>query len=335
MCGTNEKNVHGDLVRVKDAPEGSIPLITKFIPLEEALKYAEETYLHYKREFMNSCADDADLLDKSKRWQRASRELMRWAGSLFNVNKDNQKKQEYAQALMDKITKDSSLRFANVHVHVQHEIAKEPGNQTKRDRLETAEFSSGGFLRSAVATQQCYQELFEKGQVYTNVEMRGEAAASKRVHDLREKVLPKDVIYVPGRVIPPYPVPEGQRVPYHPDPYELYKSQPVDAYEWDEKLGEVVLKEGYVSPDNLIDRDSVQYDPVNMKCTMKYRGGVPVTWDWWKAKDLTDRPERGSWTANYLQRSYRQMLWDLPQGILKFTSVDEEVPEYNRIPDQK
>ena len=327
-----EKMVHGDKVMVQDAADGRMPLITEFISLEEAVSLAEETYLHYKREFMASFGDDADIPEKSKRWQRSSRELLRWAGTLFNVCRDDPEKQEKARALMDKVSKDSMLRFANLAKHVTNKITKEPVNQTQRDRLDNAVYSCGAFVRDALATQNRYNELFEKGEIYTSAEMQGEAAASARVAEFREKVLPPGTIYTPGRVIPPYIVPEGQRVPYHPDPYEVYKSQPVDAYEWDEELEEIVLKKDYVSPDGLVDHESVLYDTENMTCTMKYRGGTPVTWNWWKAKDLSDLPEKGSWTAEYLSRAYWQMLWDKTPGVLKHTEADEEVPEYNRIP---
>ena len=106
-------------------------------------------------------------------------------------------------------------------------------------------------------------------------------------------------------------------MPKEPDPYTLVESQPIDAYVFDRELDEYVIKKGYVSEDGLIDDQSVVIDPKAGKITMKYRGGVPVTWDWWKAKDTGDLPEEGSWAAEYLYREFHQLLDDLQPGILK------------------
>ena len=73
----------------------------------------------------------------------------------------------------------------------------------------------------------------------------------------------------------------------------------------------------------------MKYDPVNGKCTIKYRGGVPVTWDYWKAKDLSDVPQPGSWLVEYLRRAYLQMLEDEEPGILKHRPEEDEIPPYN------
>ena len=322
-----KRNITGDQITVKAAADGHIPLDIDYESLEKSMERSKDKYLRYKQDFFNSCADDSDFLTKCKRWQRAAHDYLRWAGTLFNVCKDDLDKRQAAREIMDKITKDSSIRHRNLCKHTDYVTSKEP---EKIDKMDKAEFESAAFLRNAALTQDRFNELFEKGENYNGSELQAEAEASARVAYFRENTLPKDHIFIPGRIIPPHPVPRKQRVPYEPDPYEVYKSQPVEAYEYDETVDELVLKEGYVSPDGLVDRDSVSYDPENMKCTMKYRGGVPVTWDWWKAKDLGEIPT--GWAAEYLIRQYAQMKGDEVIRILEHRDYEDEAPDYNRIP---
>ena len=325
-----KRNITGDLMTVKEAAEGHIALVTDYESLDRSMDRAKEKYLRCKQDFFNSWADDADFLTKCKRWQRAANEYLRWAGTVFNVCKDDDEKRQAVRDIMDKITKDSSIRHRNLCIHTEHVTSKEPD---KTDKMDKAEHESAAFLRNAALTQEHFNELYQKGENYVGSEMQAEMEASARTAWFRENLFPKDHILLPGRVIPPYPVPRTQRVPYHPDPYEVYNSQPVDAYEYDEQTDELVLKEGYVSPDGLVDRDSVKYDTQHMKWTMKYRGGVPVTWDWWKPKDLSDIPE--GWAAEYLIREYAQMQEDEVFRILEHRDYEDEVPEYNKIPDGK
>ena len=159
-----------------------------------------------------------------------------------------------------------------------------------------------------------------------------EDKAAIRAAEMREKVLAGDRFYSPGRIIPPHRIPWGERVPYEPDAYELYHRQPVDAYEFDYEEEEPVLKEGYISPDGLIDRDSVKYDRKNRKCTIKYRGGTPVTWDYWKAESTADVPVAGSWVEEYIIRSFHQFMADQAPGILKHQDYEDVIQEYDKIP---
>ncbi|MBQ6344235.1 MAG: hypothetical protein IJI41_14020, partial [Anaerolineaceae bacterium] len=97
-------------------------------------------------------------------------------------------------------------------------------------------------------------------------------------------------------------------------------------------IDEIVIKKGYVSPDGLIDDRSITYDLENGKCTMKYRGGVPVTWDFWKAKGTWDAPDPESWTGEYIYRLYQQQETDEQPGVLKHQSYEDEVQDYDKIP---
>ena len=104
-----KRNITGDLMTVKEAAEGHIALVTDYESLDRSMDRAKEKYLRCKQDFFNSWADDADFLTKCKRWQRAANEYLRWAGTVFNVCKDDDEKRQAVRDIMDKITKDSSM----------------------------------------------------------------------------------------------------------------------------------------------------------------------------------------------------------------------------------
>ena len=317
---------------------GRPSLFVDYISLEDSLKRAEEKYERDRANYFNTLADEPVLPKKSKKWDRSAWDYMRWAGTLFNADISNNAQRKRALEIMDRITKDSGVRHNNAiqHANIMNEKAAASGDEKvieeTEEKMDKAEMESGSFFRNAILTQVRFNKLFEKGEGYASSKHEKEAEASARVAEMREKYYPTDHIYLPGRIIPPHPVPWGERVPTYPDPYVLAKSQPVDAYEFDETIDEIVIKKGYVSPDGLIDERSVTYDLENGKCTMKYRGGVPVTWDFWKAKGTWDAPDPESWTGEYIYRLYQQQEADEQPGVLKHQSYEDEVQDYDKIP---
>ena len=325
-----DKNIVGETTPV--LTEAGHPMLHSDYPsIMESLKRALERYRRDKVNYFNTLGDDQNLIKKMKRWQRSARDVISWAGTLFNANVNDQEYRDTAMEILDKVTKEAQIQLKNAEQLTDSavEAADENDKESVRDKMENAEYSASAFARRAIETQRRYIEHYQKGDNYISKRHLKEIEASARAAEFREKVLPRDRIYLPGQVIPPYPVPMTERVPRRPDPYELYKNQPVEAYEYDREIDELVLKKGYVSDDGLIDDESVKYDPVNGKCTIKYRGGVPVTWDYWKAKDLADVPQPGSWLVEYLRRAYLQMLEDETPGILKHRPEEDEIPPYN------
>ena len=329
-----EKNITGEVTRVM-TKDGHPTLYTDYGTIEESLERAKERYRRDKEDYFMTLGDDPALLKKTKRWQRSARELAKWAGTMFNAYGADQPERQAAAELFDKISKESKIRLKNIerYADIQNEKAEKTGNQeiidSVREEMDNAEFSAAAFLRSAIETQSRYLDLLQRGENYIPRQQQEEAEAAARVAEFREKVIPRDILFLPGRIIPPYPVPRTERVPRTPDAYELAFNQPIEAYEFDRDLQEIVIKKGYVSEDGLIDDETIQYDLENGKCTIKYRGGVPVTWDFWKPKDTFDVPVRGSWLAEYMIRSYQQRLEDEAFGILKHRADEDEILPYN------
>lgn len=325
-----DKNIVGENTSVLS--EGGHPMLHSDYPsIMDSLKRALERYRRDKVDYFNTLGDDEILIKKMKRWQRSARDVISWAGTLFNANVNDQEYRDTAMEILDKVTKEAQIQLKNAEqlTDCAVEAADEKDKESVRDKMENAEYSASAFARSTIETQRRYMDHYLKGDSFTTRQHQRDVEASARAAEIREKVLPRDRIYLPGQVIPPHRVPLTERVPNRPDPYELFKNQPVEAYEYDREIDELVLKKGYVSEDGLIDDESVKYDPINGKCTMKYRGGVPVTWDYWKAKDLADVPQPGSWLGEYLRRQYLQELADETPGILKHRDYEDEIPPYN------
>ena len=330
------KRCVGTDVQVKTDPS-HVMLDVDYDSLENSFKRAEERYNRERANYFNTYADEAILISKSKRWQRAAFDYMRWAETLFNNSEKDSEQRLLAMDIMDRITKESSVRYKNIckHVDIMSEnISGLPQDEKEKelDKLERAEYDCSSCYRNMIATQKRFIDLFQKGENYISPVQQGEIEAAARTAAMREKYYPKDHVYLAGRIIPPHRTPMKERVPELPEPYVDAENQPIDAYVWNEELDEVVIKPGYVSEDGMIDDQSVVIDPEAGAVTMKYRGGEPVTWNWWKPKDTTDLPEPGSWTEEYLKRSYRQFLEDNEFGVLKHRPYEDEMPEYNKKP---
>ena len=327
----------GGPVQVKT--EADRPMLsTDFPEIHEALARAKARYERDRADYYNTLADEPILVKKTKRWQASAYDYMRWAGTLFDIDPNDSEQRQIAMSIMAQITNESGVRYGNMctHADIKIALAEKLDDPEKKeeiiDRMNKAESLTGAFFRDTIKTQKRYIDLFQKCGTYQSFDKQMEDMAAVRIEELREKVFPKDRVYTPGRIIPPHRIPWGKRVPQVPDAYELYHRQPVDAYEFDYEEEEIVLKEGYVSPDGLIDSDSVKYDRKNKKCTIKYRGGVPVTWDYWKADNTADMPEPGSWTEEYLVRAYQQQLEDNEPGILRHRDYEDEIYDYDIIP---
>ena len=333
------KRCVGTDVQVKCEP-GQDTLHVDYTSIERYLARAEEKYNRCREDYFNTLPTEDKLLRKSKRWERAALDYLRWAETFFdNCDGDNEKRQ-YALDIIDRVTKEAAVRHENIITYVDkltdNVIASNKSEEEKEDiidDLDAIEHASGSHVRNLMKTQQHFIRLNEKGENYVSQQQEQEIAAAARVAELRERYFPKDHVYLPGRIIPPHRTPMTDRVPDCPKAYEKAENQPIDAYTWNEELDEVVIKPGYISEDGLIDDQSVVIDPVNNKVTIKFRGGEPVVWDWWKPKDTYDLPERGSWVEEYLIRSYAQMIADYEPGILKHRDYEDEVPEYDKIPE--
>ena len=171
------------------------------------------------------------------------------------------------------------------------------------------------FFNRAIATQLL---MNRRSEIETGgpagIEMAGEMKAGDRMRELEAKV-PENHMYLPARPFPPVEIPEGVRVPDYPEPYVRMKTLDVKELNYDLEHDEFIIRPGYVSEDGLIDDQSVVWNWEEGTVAMKFRGGEPEIWPFWKAKDAGDIPK--GWPARYLRRMYLDWVDSLQLGVLK------------------
>jgi hypothetical protein len=181
--------------------------------------------------------------------------------------------------------------------------------------MQDAALRSLDFHLRAYNTQTSYLKRYVSDPDYVTPELAMEKKASAEVAK-GMKMIPKGHFFLPARPFPPARIPEGERVPYPPAAFEAWKNLPIEDFYFDTETDEFALPKGYISEDGTIDDESVVWDWENRTVTMKFRGGEPVTWPFWKPRDTFDVLKKGEWCTEYLQRLYRQILEDAePTGL--------------------
>ena len=297
------------------AEEFRAPVVFATVPMNDVLGHTQKLYDQKKDVFLASTIQDEDLPKKTKQWEKASRQLIEAAASLFLRSKASVDDRERALDIINTCKKDSSIRENNMMLHYESVLRDDPDNTKRQDFLFNAVLDSQHFYFRAVQTQQSYLNRFLNAADYLDPELRAEKEASARVATYRHRI-PKGHHFLPARPFPPMRIPEGEQVPYPPEPFLEWKALPKSDFIYDEDHDEFVLPKGYVNKEKRIDDQSVVWDWENNTVTMKFIDGDAVTWPFWKPKDTADVLHEGDWCAEYLIRVYKRMLEDIqPPGM--------------------
>ena len=287
------------------------------------INQAEKDFVKKMQDFFNHTLKDKSIEKAAREWEKAGAILAGYATSMFNVYKDNDELRKYAMELLDKITKSAGMRAKNMTKRRERVMADDPGNTEEEARLTKVKQEADAGLIRAINTQNRYKDLYEKGESYEASRHQEEAEISAEAEQLR-KLIPEGHLHIPGRIYPPIPIPAGERVPYAPKPYQMYRNQPLEAYAFDPELDEFVIKPGYVSSDGLIDDQSIIRDRANHQVIMKFRGGEPIIWKEWKATWAGDIPDENSWMWEYYGRLGYQMKVDEENRIFERKPYEDE-----------
>lgn len=316
----------GGSVRAVTGPDGAVQHITEPGGYFDFLKDAWEDYRKALEDFFATPVNDEKIIAAGKRWERFGRILIGYAGTMFDLYRDDAEKRRLILDLYDRFSKDMAVVQRNISKYRALLNAAEAPDPEALKRADDAKIESSRSMLRALNTQLRFSRLYQNGDTYAGAEAELEEGCSERSEQLFEK-LPKAGIYKPAWIYPPLPFPEGTRVPEPPEAYKRVESLPVDDLVYDEALDEFVVRPGYVSEDGLIDERSVVWHPEDHTVVIRCRGGEPVIWRYWKPKDLTDVPERDSWPARYIRRYYRQRLEDLEMKVFdpeKTAVLDEK-----------
>ena len=301
--------------RVKTPGAGETALVTDYGTLDDYLALCEKHYQERRAEFFDSVAEDPALPDKAKRWASVSKTYL---GLARTISRDFGQFKDYHQTafdIADRIVKESGIVLRNLDLHYEKMKEKLPKGDQRLIRLSKDVEDGIKFFSRAMATQVL---LIHRVNKFTGgpmgIEMEEERKAGYRMEAL-EAMVPEDHMYLPARPFPPVEIPEGVKVPEYPAPYVRMKTTDVKDLVYDLDHDEFLIRPGYVSEDGLIDDQSVVWDWENRLVTMKFRGGEPIIWPFWKARDLGDVPK--GWAARYLRRMYLDWLDSVKLGILK------------------
>lgn len=321
------KKIMGTETRVAVPDDADNMLVTQYTSIPELVRKAEEDFIEKKNEyFTHTLEDQQALLKASKAWERSGRILAGMARSAFHTNESNAEQRKYALSMLERVAEAANLRWGSLTKLAERNIAADPKDETTVEKMENLKYHAFASLTSAINTWAKYHKLHKQGIDYVSPKMEREIWAA-REYEKERQLIPEGRIWIPGRIYPPIPVPWGEKVPEWPLPYELEKMTPAEFKVYDPELDELVLKPGYVSPDGLIDDQSVIRDRANHRVIMKLRGGEPVIWPEWKATWTGDVMEPGSWPEEYYKRLGWQMHLEESQEDQPFRNdpADEEI----------
>ena len=304
----------GGTVRAVTDPEGLVQHITEAGEYFDYLKDAWKDYEAAEADFFAVPVSDEKIIAAGKRWERFGRILIGYAGTMFDLYRDDPEKRRMILDIYDRFSKDMAVIRQNISKYRDILNAAEAPEPAAVKRAEDAKIESSRSMLRALNTQIRVRKLYENGESFSCAEAELERGCAERSEKLFSK-LPDVGIYKPAWIYPPVAFPEGTRVPDPPEAYERVEDLPAEDLVYDKSLDEIVVRPGYISEDGLIDDRSVVWHPENNTVTIRFRGGEPVIWSYWKPKDPSDVPERDSWPARYILRYFRQVLDDLEVKI--------------------
>ena len=310
-----ENNNNQTPAEFKDPAVFSVAPIACFGSSEEYYTMMEKLYAEVRTVFMTTDARDDQILKRAAEWEKVSRGMIMANAELFGRKKGSLENRDRALKGLEECKKDAGIRAKNLERHL--ELAKKDESRDVDD-LQKLRLNLNAclmFLFRVENTQRKYLQLYVTAPDYVTPEIRIEKEQSAIVAK-GMKMIPKGHYFLPARPFPPVRIPEGERVPYPPEAYAAWKNLPIEDFYFDTETDEFALPKGYVSKDEKIDDESVVWNWTDNTVTMKFRGGEPVTWPFWKPKDTFDVLKKGDWCTEYYQRLYRQILQDAdPPGM--------------------
>ena len=305
----------GGIVRVVKDPNGFVQHITEPGGLFSFLEDAWKDYQEACDAFFATPVSDAKIIEAGKNWEGFGRTLIGFAGTAFNDNQNDPEKQRMLLEIYERFSKDMAVVQLNISKYRQIVRSAAEPDQAAVKKADEAKIESSRRMQRALNTEFHFRRLWQKGETCAGTEMEMEKECAEKTEKLFEK-FPEPGIFRPANIYPPIPLPEaGKRVPEHPEPYERVMDLPVEDLAFDEEAQELVVRPGYISEDGLIDDESLVWHPEEGTVTMKFRGGEPVTWPYWKPKDTSDVFDRDSRVAQYLRRYFLQCMADLEMKV--------------------
>ena len=280
--------------------------ITDFDSYDARLKDALADYEAACRAFRAADPNKRLIMKAAEAVEMTAKVLVARVSVIFHMPDATVEKRMEGREILDRICKDANIREQDCSQYYYAVADKYPEQTEYLAGLMIEKQARMNFLNRCMATQNHYLNDGIKRNDYGQAREESEKRCSAAAARIRSRV-PDGHMFLPPRIFPHDPVPEGKPVPKRPEPYLRVAALDVEHKEYDLEHDNFVVKKGYVSEDGMIDDQSVIWDYENNKVTIKFRGGEPVVWDFWKPKDTADVLGPDHWCVQYMQRSYRQL----------------------------
>ena len=320
-------------LQIFEPAEGELAHITEFDTFEDRLQAALDDYEEAQEAYLHTDAGSRDLDDAIKLAEEAGKELISRALCLFHMYPLTTENRNWANRIIDRVTKDASCRERTSEQYYRKMRELNPGNPKLHCKLLKQKQKHMNFLNRCMRTQSHYLQRSDKLDAgYKPLEEAETRSAAK--YERIRKLIPAGHVFRAPRIFPHERIPLGQRVPTLPKVYQKFNKVEPEEKVFDKEHNNFTLPKDYLSPDGLIDGESIVWDYENRKVTMKFRGGIPVTWDFWLPRNDRDVLRPGDWCAEYQQRLWAQVLDDYKKGVFIHRSCDDPIQDYDRIPNE-
>ena len=304
---------------------------THYGSFEDRMKEAERDYEDAKKEYDALDGGSRYLVETAVRANEAGRVLMSRALAMYHKCPSSQEEKERVQDILDRLTKDASMREQDVCNYYHFMQEHNPNAKDLLRAILKEKQNVMKFFDRCVRTQSLYIKKFQSDEDYQDPIQKSELHAAIKAEKER-RCVPDGSAFRPPMPFPPERIPEDQDVPPFPKVYSEFQEIDPEEKVFNVEHQNFELPEDYKNEDGSIDGDSIKFDYENHLVTMKYRNGVPVTWKFKQFIDTREVPDPNSWFTEYYLRLWDQANRDIQMGVLQRNGNDYEVPEYDKKP---
>ena len=323
---TMELFINGRKVRVGMDADPADCLLTSIDDIKASYQLIEEKYNADMDAFFACTFNSPDFLEKAEKWMDSQKRMISLARGIALSDPEDDEVKDLAMEKVNRAIRDARLLMHNLDAYYKRLLQKRCEDSKLLKSADSLSRKTMDHWTRADATQRRMQLKFYGGPS-RGVPIEEFDDAHNLAIRYRARV-PRGHIYLPPRPYPPERIPPGEPVPMLPKPFLAYRAIPPEELEYDEVHDEFVIPEGYVSEDGSIDHNSVRWDWDKMEVTFQFVDSVPVTWKFWKAKDLRDDLE--GWGDEFTKRMYDQLLAYATKDPYGPQMLDEASLPYNK-----
>ena len=296
--------------------------IRDFSSLAEHLQEAENDYEEAMKTFRETNPGSRYIMDIAAQTEEAAKALISRALAYFTHYQASQEDKQRANQIIDRVTKDASIREMTCSQYYRFMKEANPGAKELIAAILKEKQKIMHFLDRCIRTQSIYLKKFEKSEDYVDPKAVEEIKSAAKAERER-KCVPEGSRFCPPLPFYPERVPLDEFVPEIPGPYLDFVRLEPDQKVFNVEHQNFELPADYLSEDGKLDGDSIKFDYENHKVTMKYVGGEPVTWPFRQFIDPRDVPRPGEWYVEYYQRlDYQDYLKNQVGVLLHYPNED-------------